>query len=1141
MDGVLKKLESLENLILNANPAVIFLQETQVKRSGRIKTPSSAKYTWYELNRTPKAPKGQNGGGVAIGVQNGLEPSWISEGDDDSETITVEIWIEGFPIRLICGYGPQETDKKERKDKFWKYCNSEVQSAKEDGAAVILQIDGNLWAGKGIIKDDPKTQNSNGKRFEDFLMKNPHLTVVNALPCCEGLYTRVKRTKKGEQKTVIDFFVVCNQILPLITKMTIDEKGDTTLTRYKGKVVKSDHRSLKLEVNLVFHEKSKQERTEIFNLKNKDCQSRFYQFGSKDQRFSKCFLTDDETIHVQFKRWKRKFDKAIVACFQKIRVTNKVKEKKSPIDELMNEKKFILKKSKVTMEDLRKVDEIEKRITKEIEDKEFEKIKKVLGDMETGKGKINSTNIWKEWKKAFPKKTKPIPTGVKNVKGKVITNPKEKKKVTLAHFKHRMRKRPVKENVLEEIEENNKLFNKRLEESKKKKSPPFDMNELQDVLNSLKTGKSKDPDDYIREIFKDGVLGEDMKISILMMMNRMKEQNTMPAALKRANITILHKKSCKLDLNNWRGVFVSSVLRIILMKLIHERTYPKVDSNMTDAQIGARRNKSVRNHIFILNSIISDVMSSSKKEPIELQIMDYKQMFDAEELKTAMNAFYEAGINDDMFALINEANNSNTIAVKTPNGITETVEIKNKLMQGDVLAPLMSSNMVDINICKKAMVTGNVYMYKGKVEIPPLAMQDDTLGITTCGDKAIQMNKFLNKQTNRMQLQYGTDKCVKMHIGKKHNSETCPDLYVDSWTEIVTKTEEEKEEVLKDEFNGKETMKNVDEKKYLGNILSKNMKNQPNIKDRTGKAVGNVNKIISGLYERPYGRYTYRAAKIMREAMLIGPMVNNSEVWFNVTKEDLNNLEKPDTMLQRQLLTKIGNPCKVFMCLELGLVPVTFVIMGNRLKYLNTILRENTNSMLRQVYDEQKADSCKGDFVDQVSKDMKELNINLTEKEIGSITKYVWKDFVDKTIKQAALKYLTEENSRMEKTKEIKFEELKMSDYLFENKQMSLTKIIFNIRSGTLDIKSWNPWKYKDLWCVGCGTEQEDMSHFVICKSYGESTQYENWKDIFTSDVNLQNQIAQNVRQRLEMRATILEADEAGQDSTPGSNAPFVC
>ena len=104
-----------------------------------------------------------------------------------------------------------------------------------------------------------------------------------------------------------------------------------------------------------------------------------------------------------------------------------------------------------------------------------------------------------------------------------------------------------------------------------------------------------------------------------------------------------------------------SVIRTILMKIIHEHAYETVTSNMTDAQIGARRNKSVRNHLFILNSIISDVMASKKKEPVDINIMDFKQMFDGEELQIVLNAFYESGITNDLFALANEANANVTL------------------------------------------------------------------------------------------------------------------------------------------------------------------------------------------------------------------------------------------------------------------------------------------------------------------------------------------------------------------------------------------------------------------------------------------------------------------------------------------------
>ena len=192
--------------------------------------------------------------------------------------------------------------------------------------------------------------------------------------------------------------------------------------------------------------------------------------------------------------------------------------------------------------------------------------------------------------------------------------------------------------------------------------------------------------------------------------------------------------------------------------------------------------------------------------------MDIKQMFDGEELKSVLNAFFEAGVKDDMFSIINEANETVKFAVKTPTGLTEERIIRNKIMQGDVLSPLMSSNFVDKNIGKTAVITGNVYLYKNKVLIPPLMMQDDTLAVSVCGFKTTQMNNFINTRTNMMGLQFGRDKCVQMHIGKSHNNDVCTPCKVDAWEEIV-KTHDGNEH-LEDKYIGMEDMKKVQEKKY---------------------------------------------------------------------------------------------------------------------------------------------------------------------------------------------------------------------------------------------------------------------------------------------------------------------------------------
>ena len=151
--------------------------------------------------------------------------------------------------------------------------------AQENDAGFILQMDGNLWAGPEIIKDDPIPCNNNGKLFKEFLSKFPHLKVVNSLELCEGLITRKRISAKRLEIAVLDFFVVCAQVLPFVVKMVIDEDKQYVLSNYSTGSGKNDKKDsdrnteiLDLDLNMP---EVRTERRQLFNFKNKDCQQIF--------------------------------------------------------------------------------------------------------------------------------------------------------------------------------------------------------------------------------------------------------------------------------------------------------------------------------------------------------------------------------------------------------------------------------------------------------------------------------------------------------------------------------------------------------------------------------------------------------------------------------------------------------------------------------------------------------------------------------------------------------------------------------------------------------------------------------------------------------------------------------------------------
>ena len=97
-----------------------------------------------------------------------------------------------------------------------------------------------------------------------------------------------------------------------------------------------------------------------------------------------------------------------------------------------------------------------------------------------------------------------------------------------------------------------------------------------------------------------------------------------------------------------------------------------------------------------------------------------------------------------------------------------------------------------------------------------------------------------------------------------------------------------------------------------------------------------------------------------------------------------------------------------------------------------------------------------------------------------------------------------------------------MSSYLVNNASTALSKIIFSVRSGTLDLKYWNEWNYLDKLCVMCKLSEETIEHFMSCQSYGKGAFEKDWKLIYENYHEIQFEIAVE-RRRHKLRKHKLE------------------
>ena len=1088
-----------------------------------IKTGSSQNYTIYELLRI-----NSGGGGLCIGVNKDLQPVWISQGDDDVECLVVEVWVNEFPIRIVNGYGPQASDSVERKQKFWDYIEREVNNAIVAGAGFILQMDGNCHVGKDIIVNDVNIQNYNGKLFNEFLERNPHLTLINSLPLCEGTITRMRKTVKGMEKSILDFFVVCDKILPYTSRMVIDEKRKNALTNYSsvkkiGRIIESDHNPIFLYLDLMFT-KIKTERVEIFQFRNKEAQNLFKTLTSNTEEFTDCF-ENELTFDEQASKWRETLEHFFQKAFKKIRISNKPNKKQSDINQLMAKRRILKKKDLLNEKEEEELVKLEEKIALQCEEQNRKKVSDNFKALNGKDGDLSHQGIWKIKKKYFPKIKPSLPAGKLNMKKQLITNPAELKELYLQTFKFRLRQRQPQPGFEELLEDQKELCKLRAELAKEEKTQPWSMADLDTAIKSLKNGKCRDPEGLIRELFKDDVMGTNLKKSLLILYNKIKVKREFPAFIQLANICAIYKgKGSVNSLESDRGIFLVSLFRTILMKMVYKEKYPIVEESMSDSNIGARKQKNIRNHIFVVNSVIHEVLSKKSNKPIDILVLDYKQMFDSECLFECMNDVYEAGVNDDIFSLLCEANKKSLVSVQTPHGLSRREVFEDIVMQGDVLAPLISSLQEDTMGKECIEEKKHLYYFKGTVPIPPLGMVDDLFTISECGYKTNLMNQYINLKTATKRLQFGTDKCIKMHIGKAGSDILCKDCYVGNWRVDVITDPDTGICSQADSFTGNVKMKMKEDQLYLGDVISSSGSHTKNVQQRRNKGQGVVNQIMQILDSTYFGKYYFEVASVLRESLFLSSLLLNSEAWVNYTEKDIRILEQCDEMLLGKILECEANTSNALKYLELGIVPIRFEVMRRKLGFLQYILKQEKTSLIYQILEATRNNMVKNDFVQTCMKYLKTLDVNLSFEEIANLSDSRFKKILKEKMKSAAFNYLTKEKGKQKKILNIKYDKLEMQEYLLSGDRNSeISKLIFKARGLNLDIKTHKKWKYSDRLCIGCQVKEETGDEILFCESFGENMDKIAYNWFFSTNSSDQIEVAKLMKKKLKERAKLTE------------------
>ena len=214
------------------------------------------------------------------------------------------------------------------------------------------------------------------------------------------------------------------------------------------------------------------------------------------------------------------------------------------------------------------VEEIEKAISRIEAEESRELVMKNFKRFSDDPENIDLQVVWKVLKNISPKFQSSTPTAKLNHKGKLISNSNDLKKLLAKEYKQRLQSRPSRPDLGDLKERRNEIFEMYLKLAENTPSAPWTMADLDRALSCLKNNKSRDHAGYANELFKSGVIGSDMKNSLLLMFNRLKFEKLIPSFMRYANITTVPKRGSLFILENERGIFRVNIIRSILMRMV---------------------------------------------------------------------------------------------------------------------------------------------------------------------------------------------------------------------------------------------------------------------------------------------------------------------------------------------------------------------------------------------------------------------------------------------------------------------------------------------------------------------------------------------------------------------------------------------
>lgn len=995
--------------------------------------------------------KESKGGGLLVAVKEDTDISMIiTDIDSDKEQMWVKIKTPAGSYNMGILYGLHETRSTNEEIDEWFY-KLETSISKWADEPILIIGDMNAHIGsddKGICGNHNEI-NKNG-RWWRALIERRNILLVNNTNLCSGKWTR----KSLDGKNSIIDFVLCNEYMcDNIKRMQIDEVGEWTLSRFRkinGKVKEtpSDHNSILVELSIkskVVVNKEKVWRITEESLAN-------FKKGTNHIVMKEQWNSGGD-VNNKYKRWFKQMKNLRYQHFTK--ATKKSKYRSKTIKEKIKMKNKIrreltnIKNNGLTGGDIE--ENVRERLSKVLTEIgnaiECERKEKIMRRMQriVEKQSTATNEIWKVRRNVI--KRTDAKMAVEDNDGNLLTC---KEDILLRHNEYyssllQARKPdPAAEGLNNEIEENFKLNMENKTYDLEPINEIFTMEELENVIQNLQTGKCPGRDEITNEILKSA--GKDLKTSLLKMINWFWTEEKFPDELAKIHIKSIYKGKGKTSsLSNHRGIFLGSEIIKLYEKLMWKRCAPKVDAGLSEFQAGGRPNRSISDHTFILRSLMQHFKYMNI--PLIIEFLDLRTAFDKMSLKHVLNDLWRCNVRGKIWRTIYNINQRSNISIKTALGHSPEFNIGESLKQGSVLASSLAAMHTD-SLSQLFSNEGLGVMY-GDIRINCLLFQDDIVKIETSTHNLNKANEMIThyQQMNLMEFHQDKSKYIK--------------------------TSKDETDIKLGTFILKET----NSYQYLGDIISADGILKDTIEARSKLCTSTVAELNSIIEETVDENILIEAVITYHNSIIIPKLCLNTETWC-LNSVELKALESiQNKSLKRMLRLPQGTPSQGLRA-ELGINSIENVISKRKLLYLHRVLNQPDGNITKRIMLQQ-MELPEDTWLSDTLNLCRGLYLCDDLKTITDLPKVKWKNLIKGAIERDETEKLTKwtANSKKYTSVNLKVTVKKYIQYL----PPALAITMLKTRLGMIELKSNYRSMHKDTKCRKCQSEEETLMHVLKC------------------------------------------------------------